>query len=236
MWPAAWVVRAVYARRGARRSYRSRSLFWCTDSQLALILSTEVVILGRTDVCPAVRAQGAPPDPRHLGTAATGVDARPAQAVSVVVGVLTKDGALVHLRATTHQGIESHVTLPWPRPPRQEIDRLIKGFLGPQRRAGKGRLRDVTPGDAEIASYEAEIYRAAGFTDPTRVEVPGRVVARIADDIVASVFSLSGSAPHLFGDRRQSFEAELRELLKAVSPHGRFSEQMRESAIDIWRA
>jgi hypothetical protein len=40
----------------------------------------------------------------------------------------------------------------------------------------------------------------------------------------------------LFGDRRDTFEAELRELLRVVSPDGRFSEQMCESTIDIWRA
>jgi precorrin-6B methylase 2 len=151
-------------------------------------------------------------------------------------GALTKDGALVHLHATTHQGIESAAALPYPRPPRAEIDRLVKRFLGPRRRAGKGTLPDVTATEAEIGSEEAEVYRAAGFTSPTRFEVPGRVVVRDADDIVASVFSLSGSAPHLFGDRRRIFEAELRELLRGVSPGGRFSEQMRESAIDIWRA
>ncbi len=31
------------------------------------------------------------------------------------------------------------------------------------------------------------------------------------------------------------FEAELRELLAEVSPEERFSEQMRETAIDLWR-
>lgn len=159
-----------------------------------------------------------------------------ARVARLLHGVLTKDGALVHVSATTHQGIESNVALPYPRPPRQEIDRLVKRFLGPRRRAGKATLRDVTAGEAETGSYEAEFYRAAGFTDPTRVEVPGRLVVRNADDIVASVFSVSSSAPHLFGDRRRSFEVELRELLRGVSPHGRFSEQMREMAIDIWRA
>lgn len=151
-------------------------------------------------------------------------------------GVLTRDGALVHLHATTHQGVESHAALPFPRPPRQEIDRLIKRFLGPRRRAGKGTLPEVTSSEAEIGDFEAEIYRTAGFAGPTRLEVPGRIVVRQADDIVASVFSLSSSAPHLFGDRLQTFEAELRGLLREVSPRGRFSEQMRESAIDIWRA
>jgi hypothetical protein len=61
------------------------------------------------------------------------------------------------------------------------------------------------------------------------------MVVRSADEIVASVFSLSGAAPHLFGDRRQVFEAALRDLLAEVSPEGQFSEQMRETAIDVWR-
>lgn len=63
----------------------------------------------------------------------------------------------------------------------------------------------------------------------------GEVVARRADEVVASVFSLSSAAPHLFGDRRPDFEAQLRDLLREVSPEGLFSEQMREIAIDLWR-
>lgn len=149
--------------------------------------------------------------------------------------VLTRDGALVHVGATTHQGVESHADMPYPRPPRQQIDRLVKRFLGPQRRAGRGTLSDVTAAEAETAEYEAGIYRAAGFADRSRLDIPGRLVVRDVDDIVASVFSLSGSAPHLFGDRRRAFEDELRELLHAVSPDGRFSEQMREISIDVWR-
>jgi len=43
------------------------------------------------------------------------------------------------------------------------------------------------------------------------------------------------AAPHLFGDHGPVFEAELRELLTEVSPEGQFSEQMRETAIDLWR-
>jgi hypothetical protein len=61
------------------------------------------------------------------------------------------------------------------------------------------------------------------------------MIVRSADEIVASVFSLSSAAPHLFGDRRQVFEAALRDLLAEVSPEGQFSEQMRETAIDVWR-
>lgn len=148
---------------------------------------------------------------------------------------LGADGVLVHLHATTHQGIDSDASLPDPRPPRREIDGLVKRFLGARRRAGQGTLSEVSISEADRGRLEAQIYLAAGFTGPTRVVVPGSVVARDADDVVASVFSLSSAAPHLFGDRRAAFEAELRELLQKVSPDGRFSERMRESAIDIWR-
>jgi hypothetical protein len=53
--------------------------------------------------------------------------------------------------------------------------------------------------------------------------------------LAASVYSLSGSAPHLFGDRLEAFDAELRQLLVQASADGRFSEQMRSIALDIWR-
>ena len=148
---------------------------------------------------------------------------------------LGADGVLVNLHATTHQGIDSDVPLPQPRPPRREIDDLAKRFLGTRRRARQGTLPEVSISEADRGRYEAEIYRAAGFNRPTRIEVPGPiVVVRSVDDIVASVFSLSRAAPHLVGDRGPIFEAELRELLAHVSPEGRFSEQMRETAIDLW--
>jgi hypothetical protein len=58
---------------------------------------------------------------------------------------------------------------------------------------------------------------------------------RTADEVVASVYSLSSSTPHLFGDRLDAFDSELRELLPATSPNGLFSEQRREVAVQIWR-
>jgi SAM-dependent methyltransferase len=155
-------------------------------------------------------------------------------------GLLADDGVLVHVHATTHQGVDGDRTLAHPRPPRGEIGDLVKRFLGPDRRAGQGSLPDVLPdaasSEGERGRLEAEVYRAAGFSDPTRIDVPGRVVVRSADDVVASVFSLSSAAPHLFGQRTDEFEAALRDLLGKVSPDGRFSEQMREIAVDVWRA
>ena len=150
--------------------------------------------------------------------------------------VLADDGALVHVHATTHQGVDGDLPLPHPRPPRREIGDLVKRFLGPDRRAGQGSRPDASSSEVERGQLEAGVYGAAGFSDPTRIEVPGSVVLRSTDDVVASVFSLSSAAPHLFGQRADEFEAALRELLAEVSPDGRFSEQMRETAVDVWRA
>lgn len=82
---------------------------------------------------------------------------------------------------------------------------------------------------------EDPIYRAAGFHGPRRLELPDHAVVRTEDDLVAAVFSLSSSTPHLFGDRVDVFEAALRRLLGEVSPDGLFSEQMRGTTVDVWR-
>lgn len=144
-------------------------------------------------------------------------------------------GALVHVHATTHQGLDGDVPLRYPRPPRQQIAALIKDFLGESRRAGHGTLPEMRASEADAGRIEGGIYRAADFVDPTRVEIPGANVVRTADDVVASVFSLSSAAPHLFADRAADFEAALRRLLSETSPDGCFSEQMRETAVDFWR-
>jgi SAM-dependent methyltransferase len=150
-------------------------------------------------------------------------------------GALATDGVLVHVHATTHEGVDDDVPLPYPRPPRREIGELVQRFLGSRRRAGRGTLPAPSAGETEVGRQEAAIYRAAGFTGPTRIDVPGSVVERSTDDVVASVFSLSNAAPHLFGDRARDFEVALRELLTRASTEGRFSERMRDTAVDVWR-
>ncbi len=150
--------------------------------------------------------------------------------VAVAARRLVADGgALVHVGATTHQGVETDVALPHPHPPRREIARLVGRYLGPLPRAGQGVLTAGTP------EHEDTIYRAAGFTGPERLEVPGFLVERTAEEIAASVYSLSGSAPHLFAERLGEFDADLRQLLSAASPEGRFSEQIRSISLNIWR-
>ncbi|MBP2320354.1 SAM-dependent methyltransferase [Kibdelosporangium banguiense] len=147
-----------------------------------------------------------------------------ARVAATVRGMLEAGGACVHVHAVTHEGVEGADS-----PPNKAMAELVRKYLGPVRRAGKGHLPQGTVGG------ESEIYRAAGFSGPQRIEVPGRVVARTTDEVVAKVYSLSSSTPHLFGDKRADFEAELRQLLHEASPNGTFSEQMLETALDIWR-
>jgi predicted subunit of tRNA(5-methylaminomethyl-2-thiouridylate) methyltransferase len=70
---------------------------------------------------------------------------------------------------------------------------------------------------------------------PQRIEVPGEIVARTSDQIVAAIFSLSSSTPYLFGDSREAFEADLRKLLHEANSSDLFSEHMQEISAEIWR-
>lgn len=139
-------------------------------------------------------------------------------------------GAWVHVHATTHRGVETDDPLSASRPPRDEITELVQAYLGPVRRAGRGLLPAGTPG------AEEDVMMAEGYTANQRVVVPrNEVFERSEDEIVASVYSLSWATPHLFGQRRHEFEAELRRLLQAASPEGRFCERAGDIELVIWR-
>lgn len=147
-----------------------------------------------------------------------------------VRGMLAPDGAWVHVGATTHRGIEGEQDLPHPRPPWDAIDELVTRYLGPVRRAGRSVLPTGTRPGEEV------VMRSAGYRGPTRVVVGGNEVEqRTVDQVVAAVFSLSGSTPHLLGAELPAFEADLRELLTKASDNGLFSEQRREIEAVIWR-
>jgi SAM-dependent methyltransferase len=148
---------------------------------------------------------------------------------AAVRGMLEPGGAWVHVHATTHRGFGED-RLSEPAPPHEAIEELVKAYLGPVRRAGRGTLPHGTP------SGEEDAMLSAGFEAPQRLEVGGgRVVERSEDDVVASVYSRSSSTPHLLGQRLGEFERELRALLRRASPSGRFSERTREIELVIWR-
>jgi SAM-dependent methyltransferase len=143
---------------------------------------------------------------------------------------LEPNGSCVHVGATTHEGTGDAVG-PHPAPPRDRVTSLVQGYLGPHRRAGQQVVvGEHTPDDEE------SVFRAAGFSGPEVVAVPGgEVLDRSDDQIVASVLSLSSAAPHLFDDRLPTFVSDLRKLLREVSPSGLFSEQLQDIRLSVWR-
>jgi SAM-dependent methyltransferase len=150
------------------------------------------------------------------------------RAAAAAFEVIEPGGYFVHL-SDFKEPPANPVPLPHPSPPFERIAALVRSYLGELPRAGQGVLRYGTP------SGERPIVEGAGFRDYQRLLVPaGGVAVRSADDVVAWVFSRSGSAPHLFGDRLEEFERELRVLLHEVSPDGVFAEQLPDTEIWIW--
>lgn len=143
--------------------------------------------------------------------------------------MLEPGGAFVHV-SDVKEPIAQDAGLPFPLPPYAEIRALVQTYLGPVPRAGQGVLRFGSP------DGEADVVRQAGFLEGERLRVPaGGALERTVDELVAWVYSLSSSAPHLFADRREAFEEELRTLLNAASDVGRFSEQPPDTEVFIWR-
>ena len=153
---------------------------------------------------------------------------------SAVAAMLDPGGAVVQVDAPAYRAGELAAehrrgSLPFPPPPDDALDELRRRYLGSDRRAGRG-IRNTSPGG------EDQVFRQAGFLPAETVTVPdGRALERTADDVVATVFSLSSTAPHLFGDRREDYERDLRELLAEASPAGRFSVRLRGNILRIWR-
>lgn len=147
----------------------------------------------------------------------------------IASGMLDAGGACVHVHATTHRGIPTEQDLPYPEPPHDELadltDRYITRDRGPQYRVPP----DVT------ADTEARAYAGAGMSRHAQFEVTAPVETRTVDEVLAALYSLSSSTPHLFGDQQAAFDAAARQLLLATSPSGRFSEVRRRVAVDIWR-
>ncbi|GGX29859.1 class I SAM-dependent methyltransferase [Streptomyces lomondensis] len=147
---------------------------------------------------------------------------------ATVRDMLRPGGALVHISdlKTETRTVDG---LPHPAVPYAAVDELVKRYLGPVRRAGRGLLPQGTPGG------EAEVFARAGFSGPWRLVVPGgQALERSVEDVVAWVFSMSFSAPHLFGEGRGDFEADLRRLLREASASGRFSERAPSTEVFVW--
>lgn len=153
---------------------------------------------------------------------------------SAVATMLDPGGAVVQVDAPGYRIDELSAenrrgTLPFPPPPDDALDQLRRQYLGSDWRAGRG-IRNTSPGG------EDQVFQEAGFLPAETVTVPDqRPVERTADDVVARVFSSSSTAPHLFGDRQEDYETDMREILRQASPSGRFSLRLPDNILRIWR-
>ncbi|MFB7088209.1 class I SAM-dependent methyltransferase [Streptomyces sp. NPDC056296] len=142
--------------------------------------------------------------------------------------MLRPGGVLVHISDLKGE-VRSTEGLPYPAIPHAAIAELVTRRLGWVRRAGRGMLPEGTPGG------EAAVFARAGFSGPRRHVAPGgQALERTCADVVAGVFSMSYSAPHLFGADFDAFETDLRGLLLETSPSGRFSERQPGTEIFVW--
>jgi hypothetical protein len=143
--------------------------------------------------------------------------------------MLEPGGAVVHVDLWHRQPPDGRPTDSFPSVPEDAIDALRVQWLGPHRRAGQG-FRNTSP------SGEDEIFQAVGFAPEEIVVVPdGRVVERSIDDVIAWVLSTSSTAPHLFGHQLPQFEDDLRGILVAASPAGRFTVRLADNRLRIRR-
>jgi 2-polyprenyl-3-methyl-5-hydroxy-6-metoxy-1,4-benzoquinol methylase len=137
------------------------------------------------------------------------------QVAEVVYELLEPGGALALVVNT----IEDRPQPPnpgYPPIPHDALKALVEKYLGSTSRAGQG----LTP--VRTHRFEDVLVRTR-FGRPRTVFAPGRPdIVRGVESVLSGYFSLSSSAPHLFGDRLNDFAIEARRLLMERSPDGLF--------------
>jgi SAM-dependent methyltransferase len=116
-----------------------------------------------------------------------------------------------------------------PAIPHDEIKALVGKYLGSTRRAGQGTAPERTH------RFEDVLARTR-FGVPEQFFVPGIPdLLRDSDSVLSGYFSLSSSAPHLFGDRLENFAGEVRALLADRSAAGIFWDWPGDTEVVIGR-
>jgi hypothetical protein len=104
-----------------------------------------------------------------------------------------------------------------PNIPHGAMKELIISYLGESTRHYLATWNDDLP-----ARFEDTLLQSR-FGESRTVYISGQTdLIRDVDTVVANCFSMSYSAPRLFGDKLSEFESELRRLLRDHSPSGLF--------------
>ena len=92
----------------------------------------------------------------------------------------------------------------------------MEKYLGSTKRAGQGT--------APVRTHRFEdVLERTRFGAPRSIFVPGMPdLVRDTESVLSGYFSMSFSAPHLFGDRVNDFARDVRKLLTSRSPEGLF--------------
>ena len=164
----------------------------------------------------AEKLPGAAPGPYRLVTFGQSFQwTDEARVAEIVYDLLEPGGGLAVIVHT----VEGRPAPPTPGPPpipHAEIKALVEKYLGSTRRAGQG----VKP--VRTHRYEDVLVRSR-FGAPRVIFAPGIPdLVRDSESVLSGYFSMSSSAPHLFGDRVDDFAGEVRELLASRSPEGIF--------------
>ena len=136
-----------------------------------------------------------------------------------VYDILEPGGALA---LVVHDGVGEGRPAPdgpgHPPIPHEEIQALLRAYLGQRRRAGQGYSPELPPG----RWWEKALARTR-FGRPRGVLAPGRPdIVRGVDGVLSNYHSTSFAAPHLFGDRLEAFQRDMHALLSSRSASGLF--------------
>lgn len=100
--------------------------------------------------------------------------------------------------------------------PQDELAEIVVKYLGSINRAGQG-TREVR------AQRFEDVLTRTRFGKPESVFLPGIPdLLRDTESVLSGFFSVSFSAPHLYGDRVDEFADDVRALLRERSPDGLF--------------
>lgn len=159
---------------------------------------------------------GAAPGPYRLVTFGQSFHWTDEASVAEAVYDLLEPGGALALIVHTVEGRREPPSPGRPSIPRAEIEALLKKYLGPAKRAGRG----IAP--VRTHRFEDVLVRTR-FGAPRAIFAPGIPdLVRDSESVLSGYFSFATSAPHLFGDRVEDFAGEMRELLAARSPDGLF--------------
>jgi SAM-dependent methyltransferase len=159
---------------------------------------------------------GAAPGPYRLVTFGQSFHWTDEARVAEAVYDLLEPGGALALIVHTVEGRPVPAS-PGPPPiPHEEIKELVRKYLGPTRRAGQG------VGPVRTHRFEDILVRTR-FGSPRAIFVPGIPdLVRTSESVLSGYFSMSSSAPHLFGARVEDFASEVKALLASRSPEGIF--------------